>query len=104
MPSQELQERGCRQQRTALGASTPDLSSRFTPEGFSMTGCGRKATEVLNQICSFSFFKSDIFVLLHRQYFWVKERYPPKDSENIQYVCVYIYMDIYIYIYIYIYI
>ena len=35
--SQELPERGCRQQRTALGAPTPDWSSRFTPEAFSMT-------------------------------------------------------------------
>ena len=42
VPSQELPERGCRQQRTALGAPTPDFSSRFTPEAFSMTGYGRK--------------------------------------------------------------
>ena len=46
VPSQELPERGCRQQRTALGAPTPDFSSRFTPEAFSMTGYGRKAAEV----------------------------------------------------------
>ena len=46
VPSQELPERGCRQQRTALGAPTPDISSRFTPEAFSMTGYGRKAAEV----------------------------------------------------------
>ena len=32
VPSQELPERGCRQQRTALGAPTPDFSSRYTPE------------------------------------------------------------------------
>ena len=52
--SHELPERGCRQQRTTIGAPTPDFSSRFTPETFSMTGWGRKAAEVLNQMCSFS--------------------------------------------------
>ena len=46
VPSQELPKRGCIQQRTALGAPTPDFSSRFTPEAFSMTGYGRKAAEV----------------------------------------------------------
>ena len=50
--SQELPERGCRQ-LTALGAPTPDFSSRFTPEAFAMTGCGRKAAEDLNQMLSF---------------------------------------------------
>ena len=48
VPSQELLERGCRQQRTVLGAPTLDVSSMFTPEAFSMTGCGRNAAEVLN--------------------------------------------------------
>ena len=32
VPTQELPEWGCRQQWTALGASTPDFSSRFIPE------------------------------------------------------------------------
>ena len=49
VPSQELPERGCGQQRTALGGPTTDFSSMFTPEAFSMTGCGHKAAEVLNQ-------------------------------------------------------
>ena len=50
-PSQELPGRGCTQRRTALGAPTPDFSSRFTPEAFSTTGYGRKAAGVWNQGC-----------------------------------------------------
>ena len=46
---QELPEGSCIQRRTALGTPTPDFSSTFTPEAFSMTGCSRKAAEVLNQ-------------------------------------------------------
>ena len=53
VPSQELPERGYRQQRTALRAPTPYFSSRFTPEAFSMAGCGRKAAEVLKSEFSF---------------------------------------------------
>ena len=48
-PPQKLPEGSCKQRRTALGTPTPDFSSRFTPEAFSMTGCSRKAAEVLNQ-------------------------------------------------------
>ena len=44
-----MPERGCRQQQTVLGDPTPDFSSRFTPESLSVTGCGRKEAEVLNQ-------------------------------------------------------
>ena len=48
-PPQDLPEGSCKQRRTALGAPTPDFSSMFTPEAFSMTGCSRKVAEVLNQ-------------------------------------------------------
>ena len=48
-PPQELPEGSCKQRRTALGIPTPDFSSKFTPQAFSMTGCSRKAAEVLNQ-------------------------------------------------------
>ena len=48
-PPQELPEGSYKQRRTALRTPTPDLSSMFTPEAFSMTGCSRKAAKVLNQ-------------------------------------------------------
>ena len=37
VPSQELPERGCSQQQTALGSPAPDFPSRFTLEDFSMS-------------------------------------------------------------------
>ena len=75
VPSQELPERGCGQQRTALGAPTPDFSSRFTPEAFSVTGC---------QAARQRRFKMRVFLLLDRHPFWANELYLPKDPENIQ--------------------
>ena len=37
------------QLRAALGAPTPDFSSRFTPEAFSMNEYSRKAAEVFDE-------------------------------------------------------
>ena len=63
-PSQELPERGFRQQRTAVwGSNYGCFLSRFTPEAFSKTGCGHKAAEVLNQIFSLLLSTTTVTVL-----------------------------------------
>ena len=41
------------QLRAALGAPTPDFSSRFTPEAFSMNEYSRKAAEVFRVVQQF---------------------------------------------------
>ena len=48
MPWQGLPERGCRQQRTALGLQLRICHHGLLLKPFFVTGCGRKAEEILN--------------------------------------------------------